>query len=128
MMMQSSLFLGVAKLALTVLICLSFLQVVTARADFINGDQLRLYCTSKNPNDEAVCFVYIAGAVDAFTTIDLMGEKASGTKRQFCLPDGISPDQLKDTTMTWLARPEANLDLAATLLIWGAIKDAYGCR
>ena len=127
-MMQFSLFSGVAKLALTVLICLSFLQAVTARADFINGDQLRLYCTSKNPNDEAVCFVYIAGAVDAFTTIDLMGEKASGTKRHFCLPDGISPDQLKDTTMTWLARPEANLDLAATLLIWGAIKDAYGCR
>ena len=126
--MQSSLFSGVAKLALTVLIFLSFLQAVTARADFINGDQLRLYCTSKNPNDEAVCFVYIAGAVDAFTTIDLMGEKASGTKRHFCLPDGISPDQLKDTTMTWLARPEANLDLAATLLIWGAIKDAYGCR
>jgi len=47
-MMQSSLFSGVAKLALTVLICLSFLQAVTARADFINGDQLRLYCTSKN--------------------------------------------------------------------------------
>jgi hypothetical protein len=51
MMMQSSLFSGVAKLALTVLIFLSFLQAVTARADFINGDQLRLYCTSKNPND-----------------------------------------------------------------------------
>ena len=127
-MMQFSLNSGVAKLALTLLIYLSFLQAVMARADFINGDQLRLYCTSKNPNDEAVCFVYIAGAVDAFTTIDLMGEKASGIKRQFCLPDGISPDQLKDITMTWLARPEANLDLAATLLIWGAIKDAYGCR
>lgn len=44
-MMQSSLFSGVAKLALTVLIGMSFLQAVTARADFINGDQLRLYCT-----------------------------------------------------------------------------------
>jgi hypothetical protein len=30
--------------------------------------------------------------------------------------------------MQWLARPEANLDLAATLLVWGAIKDAYGCK
>ena len=109
--MQPSLFSGFQKLALTALICMSFLQAVPARADFFNGDQLRLYCTSKNPNDEAVCFVYIAGAVDAFTTIDLMGEKASGTKRQFCLPDGISPDQLKDTTMTWLARPEAILTL-----------------
>jgi hypothetical protein len=52
-------------------------------------------------------FVYIAGAFDAFTTIDLMGEKTSGTKRQFCLTDGMSPDQLKTTTMQWLARPEA---------------------
>jgi len=57
-----------------------------------------------------------------------MGEKTSGTKRQFCLTDGMSPDQLKTTTMQWLARPEANLDLAATLLVWGAIKDAYGCE
>jgi len=32
MMMRSSLFSGVAKLALTVLICLSFLQAVAARA------------------------------------------------------------------------------------------------
>jgi len=38
--------------------------------------------------------------------------------------------------MQWLARPEANLDLVATLLVWGVatllvwgvIKDAYGCE
>jgi hypothetical protein len=30
--------------------------------------------------------------------------------------------------MQWLARPKANLDLAATLLVWGVIKDAYGCE
>jgi hypothetical protein len=119
---------GLGKLTIMALLALSFLQVASARADFINGNQLQLYCTSKNPSDEAICFVYIAGAVDAFTTIDLTGEKANGTKRQFCLPDGLSPDQLKATTMEWLARPEANLDLAATLLIWGAIKDAYGCK
>ena len=120
--------LGLGKLSILALLGLSLLQAAPARADFIDGNQLRLYCTSKNPNDEAVCFVYIAGAVDAFTTIDLMGEKTSGTKRQFCLLDGVSPDQLKATTMQWLARPEANLDLAATLLVWGAIKGAYGCE
>jgi hypothetical protein len=119
---------GLGKLTILALLALSFLQAAPARADFINGNQLQLYCTSKNPNDEAVCFVYIAGAVDAFTTIDLVGKKTNGAKRQFCLPDGVSPDQLKATTMQWLARPEANLDLAATLLVWGAIKDAYGCR
>lgn len=71
-----------------------------ASADFINGQQLRLYCTSQDPNDEAVCFVYIAGAVDAFTTVDLMAVETGGSKRQFCLPDGVSPDNLKDVVLT----------------------------
>lgn len=64
---------GLGKLTILALLALSFLPAAPARADFINGNQLQLYCTSKNPNDEAVCFVYIAGAVDAFTTIDLVG-------------------------------------------------------
>jgi hypothetical protein len=47
---------------------------------------------------------------------------------QFCFPDGVLPDRLKTTTMQWLASPEAKLDLAATLILWRAIKDAYGCK
>ena len=39
-----------------------------AVADFIDGNTLRLYCNSGSPQDEAVCIVYITGAVDAFTT------------------------------------------------------------
>ena len=106
---------------------LAFGGAGAASADFINGQQLRLYCTSQDPNDEAVCFVYIAGAVDAFTTVDLMAAKTHGTKRQFCLPDGVSPDDLKDVVLKWLQREEANLDLAATLLVMGAIKNGYAC-
>lgn len=117
-----------AQLGLVFALAMAVLQTFPARADFINGDQLRLYCTSKNPSDEAICFVYITGAVDAFTTIDLMGERTNATKRQFCLPDGASPDDLKGVTMTWMERSEANLDLAATLVIWGAIKNSYGCH
>jgi hypothetical protein len=71
--------------------------------------------------------VYIAGAVDAFTTVDLMAVETGGSKRQFCLPDGVSPDNLKDAVLTWLQREEANLDLAATLLVLGAIRNSYAC-
>ena len=35
-----------------------------AAADALNGQQLRLYCTSQNPQDDAICIVYITGAVD----------------------------------------------------------------
>jgi hypothetical protein len=43
------------------------------------------------------------------------------------MPEGIQPDALKATTMNWMQRPKTNLDYAATLLIWGAMKDSYSC-
>jgi len=99
-----------------------------AQADFINGQQLQLYCASQNPEDEAICIVYITGAVDAFTTVDLIAEKTNGAARIFCLPDGVQPDELKTVTIQWLKRDGTNLDFAATLLVWGAMKDAYSCN
>ena len=105
----------------------TFVVPTIAKADFIDGNALQLYCTSQNPTDDAICIVYITGAVDAFTTVDLFSEKSSDNKRVFCMPEGIQPDALKATTMTWMQRPETNLDYAATLLIWGAMKDSYSC-
>ena len=98
-----------------------------AQADFIDGRQLQLYCASQNPADEAICIVYITGAVDAFTTVDLIAEKTNGAERIFCMPDGVQPDQLKAMTLGWLQRDATDRDFAATLLIWGAMKDAYSC-
>lgn len=98
-----------------------------AQADFIDGRQLQLYCASQNPADEAICIVYITGAVDAFTTVDLIAEKTNGAERIFCMPDGVQPDQLKAMTLGWLQRDATDLDYTATLLIWGAMKDAYSC-
>ena len=98
-----------------------------ASADFIDGRTLQLYCASGSPQDEAVCIVYITGAVDAFTTAELIAEKTNGQKPGLCLPEDTDPDKLAEITRAWLARPEANLDFAATLLILGAVDDAYGC-
>ena len=71
--------------------------------------------------------LFISGAVDAFTTVDLIAEKTNNTPRLFCMPEGVAPDQLKALIMRWLQREKTNLDYAATLLVWGAMKDAYGC-
>ncbi len=98
-----------------------------ANVDFLNGEKLKRYCVSQNPSDDAICIVYITGAVDAFTSVDLFSEKTKGTERMFCLGDETGPEQLRDVTMKWMERPETNLSFAATLIIWGAIKDAYQC-
>ena len=98
-----------------------------AKADLINGYQLNQYCLSQNPNDDAICIVYITGAVDAITTMDLIAEKTLNQEKRFCVPDGTSPDDLKDAVMNWLARDGADLDFAATLLILGAVENRYSC-
>ena len=99
----------------------------TASADFIDGNTLRLYCNSGSPQDEAVCIVYITGAVDAFTTAELIAEKSTGQTPGLCLPEEADPDELATITRNWLDRPETNLEFAATLLILAAVDDAYGC-
>ena len=117
-------FIGKTFLAALFLL---FIDVGPASTDALNGQELRAYCASQNPQDDAICIVYITGAVDAFTTIDLMGQKTSGTAPRFCVPDDVGPDQLKQVMLAWLERPETNLSFAATLLVWGAVSDAYGC-
>ena len=96
-------------------------------ADILNGDQLNRYCRSQNPGDQMLCIVYISGAVDAFTTIELAAEKTSGTPRQICLAEDSGPEDLRDMMVTWLDKPSVNLEYAATLLIWSATIKTHSC-
>lgn len=98
-----------------------------AAADFFDGYALQLYCTSQNPQDDAVCLVYITGSFDAFTTVDVIAQKTDNAVAQFCVPEGIGPDQLKDRVVAFMQRQDTNLEFAASLVVLGAIQDAYGC-
>ena len=106
---------------------MGFVFSSVARADFISGNDLKLYCASQDSMDDAVCLLYITGAVDALATADRIGNEMSGNALQFCIPEGVSPDSLKSVVRDWLNRDDAPLDFGATLLILGAITDAYGC-
>ena len=98
-----------------------------ARADFINGHQLNLYCSSQNPTDDSICIVYITGAFDAFTTTDLIAQKTNDAAPRFCPDENTGPEDLQKIVQYYLGRAETNLDFAATLLILGAIDEAFGC-
>jgi hypothetical protein len=102
-------------------------SVKPAEADFLDANTLRLYCASQSAEDDAVCIVYITGAFDAFTTADLISQKTNGTAPEFCIPDETSPDQLKQIVQEYMERDDTNLDFAATLIVLGAITDAYSC-
>ena len=100
---------------------------VPAQADFLTGHDLNTYCTSSAPSDDMICIVYITGAFDAFTTTDLINQKATQASATLCPREDVSPDELKQVTADWLARDESDLNFAATLLVLAALQDKYGC-
>ena len=103
------------------------MMVVPAQADFLTGHDLNTYCTSSVPSDDMICIVYITGAFDAFTTTDLINQKATQASATLCPREDVSPDELKQVTADWLARDESDLNFAATLLVLAALQDKYGC-
>ena len=102
-------------------------MAVPAQADFLTGHDLNTYCTSSAPSDDMICIVYITGAFDAFTTTDLINQKATQASATLCPREDVSPDELKQVTADWLARDESDLNFAATLLVLAALQDKYGC-
>ena len=100
----------------------------SAHPDFLTGRDLNTYCTSSAPSDDMICIVYITGAFDAFTTTDLINQKATQASATLCPGEDISPDELKNIVKDWLARDESDLDFAATLLILAALQDKYRCE
>ncbi|MGB1554295.1 MAG: Rap1a/Tai family immunity protein [Candidatus Puniceispirillaceae bacterium] len=104
------------------------LMATPAHADFLTGRDLNTYCTSSTPSDDMICIVYITGAFDAFTTTDLINQKATQASATLCPGEDISPDELKNIVKDWLARDESDLDFAATLLILAALQDKYRCE
>jgi hypothetical protein len=103
------------------------MMAVPAQADFLTGHDLNTYCTSSAPSDDMICIVYITGAFDAFTTTDLINQKATQASATLCPREDVSPDELKQVTADWLARNESDLNFAATLLVLAALQDKYGC-
>jgi len=104
------------------------LTATPAYPDFLTGRDLNTYCTSSAPSDDMICIVYITGAFDAFTTTDLINQKATQASATLCPGEDISPDDLKNIVKDWLARDESDLDFAATLLILAALQDKYRCE
>ncbi|MGB2021469.1 MAG: Rap1a/Tai family immunity protein [Candidatus Puniceispirillaceae bacterium] len=103
------------------------MMAVPAQADFLTGHDLNTYCTSSAPSDDMICIVYITGAFDAFTTTDLINQKATQASATLCPREDVSPDELKQVTADWLARDESDLNFSATLLVLAALQDKYGC-
>jgi hypothetical protein len=69
------------------------------------------------------CLAYVAGAVDAFVATQWV----SGARIPFCLPAGVTNEQLTQATVRFLRFHPGELDANGATLVVLALRDAYPC-
>jgi len=85
----------------------------------VTGRALAALCDS----DRSACIGYVVGAVDAFVATQLI----RGNPVNFCIPGGVTNQQLAETTLAALrGHPELGEDNAATIVVV-ALTAAYRC-
>ena len=77
----------------------------SAQADFLTGRDLNIYYASANPQDDAICTVYITSAVDAFATAELIAEKTAGMAPGLFIPESTQPYNFKALIQNLRERP-----------------------
>ncbi len=94
-----------------------------ARANFLDGYELRERCESQRIDKLNTCLGYLTGVIDS----DAAAPSWRLAKSLFCVPRGVSANQLRDTFLSYLrAHPEEE-DLNAAILVGNAFISAFPC-
>lgn len=94
-----------------------------AHANFLDGNELRDRCESARPEAVNTCLGYLTGVADA-------EDAAPSWKLQkslFCLPRGVSGNQLRAVVVDYFrAHPEEE-DFNAAIVVGNAFLEAFPC-
>ncbi|MCC7121170.1 MAG: hypothetical protein IT493_06395 [Gammaproteobacteria bacterium] len=94
-----------------------------ARANFLDGYELRERCESQRIDDLNTCLGYLTGVIDS----DNAAPSWRLAKSLFCVPRGVSANQLRSTFLDYLrAHPEEE-DLNAAILVGNAFISTFPC-
>lgn len=95
-----------------------------AQAD-IKGRDLKAFCDVQQRPSEAAgsCTGYVAGTVDAFRTV-----LNSYKLKPYCLPAGVSGEQILGMTKDYLASHPEHMDVSAANLIMVMLLDSFPCQ
>ncbi|MSR15716.1 MAG: hypothetical protein EXR86_14415 [Gammaproteobacteria bacterium] len=93
-------------------------------ANFLDGNELLARCTSDRPEEINTCLGYIVGVADADTAAPAwkMG------KSLFCVPRGLSSEQLRGLILRYFAAHPEEEDLEAAMVVGNAFLEAFPCE
>ena len=113
------------KYLLTTVLLFSFSQANAVT--YIGGNELLKYCDeyiSKSTTfNGGLCGGYVVSVVDMAATFEAWGKMT----QQFCIPNGVTTDQLVQITYKALKEEPESLHLTAASLVINALTKAFPC-
>lgn len=95
----------------------------SAQANFLDGYELRARCESRRLDFVNTCLGYLAGVADS----DDAAPAWRRTKALFCLPRGVTANELRGTLLTYLRHHPEEEDMNAAILVGNAFVSTYPC-
>jgi hypothetical protein len=104
-----------------VLLAALLCTITNAMADYpyIRGNELKQSCENDSPKDAAYCLGYVSATVDAL---------GGGEFKIFCVPNGVTQEQLRDTTLEHLNTHSEQLARPAAWNVAAALAGAFPCE
>ena len=106
------------------------------RADFYDGKMLLQDCQGGDDQQETqnfaglsqwgTCVGYIAAVVDTMSNAFLTAKSVNA--QQVCVSEHVQLSQLKDIVRRWLIDHPEKRHLAASLLVFQALKEKFPCN
>lgn len=94
-----------------------------AQANFLDCDELRARCESRRPDFVNTCLGYLTGVADS----DDAAPSWRLAKSLFCLPQGITANELRGTLLGYLREHPEEEDLNAAILVGNAFISTWPC-
>jgi len=107
---------------LTLLLILACAEA--AHANFLDGNELRARCESNRADAVNTCLGYLTGVADA-------EDAAPSWKLQktlFCVPRGVSANQLRRVVIDYFAAHPEEEDLNAAIVVGNAFLESFPCE
>ena len=94
-----------------------------ARANFLDGYELRARCESRRIDFTNTCLGYLTGIADS----DDAAPAWRRAKSLFCVPRGVTAQELRNTLLAYLREHPEEEELNAAILAGNAFITAYPC-
>jgi len=98
--------------------------VHAAEKDTSSGNYWLVQCQNSDPGRIVACINYIQGLRDGMEAQRILTK----TSPIFCIPDGVTPGQLKDLFAKYLKDNPKNRHMSGDVILIHTLKQSYPCK